>query len=102
QDLDFGRHGRAGMEQKRTGNEGNGEERPRGHAATCSWRWLGPTLACGENLERAKGLEPSTPTLARSSSTTELHPHPRWRRLVPDNGEPMPNAHCECNTSARR
>ncbi len=28
-------------------------------------------------LERAKGLEPSTPTLARSCSTTELHPHPR-------------------------
>src|SRR5882757_6440979 len=30
----------------------------------------------GKNLERAKGLEPSTPTLARSCSTTELHPHP--------------------------
>jgi hypothetical protein len=30
-----------------------------------------------EILERAKGLEPSTPTLARSCSTTELHPHPR-------------------------
>src|SRR5579872_2671354 len=29
------------------------------------------------NLERAKGLEPSTPTLARSCSTTELHPHPK-------------------------
>src|SRR4051812_10283660 len=29
-----------------------------------------------EALERAKGLEPSTPTLARSCSTTELHPHP--------------------------
>ena len=28
-------------------------------------------------LERAKGFEPSTPTLARSCSTTELHPHPR-------------------------
>src|SRR5262249_35417917 len=27
--------------------------------------------------ERAKGLEPSTPTLARSCSTTELHPHPK-------------------------
>jgi hypothetical protein len=27
-------------------------------------------------LERAKGFEPSTPTLARSCSTTELHPHP--------------------------
>jgi hypothetical protein len=30
-----------------------------------------------EILERAKGLEPSTPTLARSCSTTELHPHPK-------------------------
>ena len=30
-----------------------------------------------EFLERAKGLEPSTPTLARSCSTTELHPHPK-------------------------
>src|SRR6185437_15437491 len=34
-------------------------------------------------LERAKGFEPSTPTLARSCSTPELHPHPRsWRRWV--------------------
>ncbi len=30
-----------------------------------------------ENLERAKGFEPSTPTLARLCSTPELHPHPR-------------------------
>ena len=29
-----------------------------------------------ECLERAKGFEPSTPTLARSCSTPELHPHP--------------------------
>jgi hypothetical protein len=29
-----------------------------------------------EKLERAKGFEPSTPTLARSCSTPELHPHP--------------------------
>ena len=27
-----------------------------------------------EDLERAKGFEPSTPTLARLYSTTELHP----------------------------
>jgi hypothetical protein len=33
----------------------------------------------GENLERAKGFEPSTPTLARSCSTPELHPHPDRR-----------------------
>ena len=37
--------------------------------------------ACGslgweECLERAKGFEPSTPTLARLCSTPELHPHP--------------------------
>jgi hypothetical protein len=51
-----------------------------------------------ENLERAKGLEPSTPTLARSCSTTELHPHPRWRRTRAVNGRPMPNADRECNS----
>jgi hypothetical protein len=28
-------------------------------------------------LERAKGFEPSTPTLARLCSTPELHPRPR-------------------------
>jgi hypothetical protein len=39
-------------------------------------------------LERAKGFEPSTPTLARSCSTTELHPHPRdWRRWCAVNGQ---------------
>jgi hypothetical protein len=27
------------------------------------------------DLERVKGFEPSTPTLARLCSTTELHPH---------------------------
>ena len=50
------------------------------------------------NLERAKGLEPSTPTLARSCSTTELHPHPRWRRSLAGNGRAMPNADRECNS----
>src|ERR1700685_1613586 len=30
-----------------------------------------------EDLERAKGFDPSTPTLARLCSTPELHPHPR-------------------------
>src|SRR3954466_9891722 len=33
-------------------------------------------------LERAKGFEPSTPTLARSCSTPELHPHPRTGEWV--------------------
>jgi hypothetical protein len=36
---------------------------------------LRQTLRIWKILERAKGLEPSTPTLARSCSTTELHPH---------------------------
>jgi hypothetical protein len=49
---------------------------------------LRQTLPLQENLERAKGFEPSTPTLARSCSTTELHPHPRdWRRLIAGNGQ---------------
>src|SRR5882757_5033517 len=52
-----------------------------------------------EILERAKGLEPSTPTLARSCSTTELHPHPRCRRSLADNGRAMPNAGRECNSA---
>ena len=34
-----------------------------------------PLILCGF-LERAKGFEPSTPTLARLCSTPELHPHP--------------------------
>ena len=51
-------------------------------------------------LERAKGLEPSTPTLARSCSTTELHPHPKalaaiWHR---QRRRAMPNAAGECNS----
>jgi hypothetical protein len=57
------------------------------------------TLPILENLERAKGFEPSTPTLARSCSTTELHPHPRgWRRSLAGNGRAMPNAAPECNS----
>jgi hypothetical protein len=49
-------------------------------------------------LERAKGLEPSTPTLARSCSTTELHPHPKALAAITGNGRPMPNAADECNS----
>src|ERR1700721_461891 len=45
-------------------------------------------VTCEENLERAKGFEPSTPTLARRCSTTELHPHPSvWRRHLAGNGQ---------------
>src|SRR5215472_8804307 len=35
-----------------------------------------------EDLERARGFEPPTPTLARLCSTPELHPH-RPRRVGP-------------------
>ena len=35
-----------------------------------------------KNLERARGFEPPTPTLARLCSTPELHPH-RPRRVGP-------------------
>src|SRR5580700_3718538 len=57
-------------------------EKPAGTAG------LRRTLPLLENLERAKGFEPSTPTLARSCSTTELHPHPRdWRRSLAGNGQ---------------
>jgi hypothetical protein len=57
-------------------------EKPAGTAG------LRRTLPLLENLERAKGFEPSTPTLARSCSTPELHPHPRdWRRSLAGNGQ---------------
>jgi hypothetical protein len=51
-------------------------------ALECAWlRETQPALASALNdfsklLERAKGFEPSTPTLARLCSTPELHPHP--------------------------
>jgi hypothetical protein len=51
-----------------------------------------------EHLERAKGLEPSTPTLARSCSTTELHPRPKeLAAMTPTTGRAMPKAAHECN-----
>src|SRR5579859_5771919 len=68
-------------------------------------KWSRPSWAApifpflGEKLERAKGFEPSTPTLARSCSTPELHPHPWDCRLnVTGDRRPMPNAECECNS----
>ena len=36
-----------------------------------------------EVLERVKGFEPSTPTLARLCSTPELHPR-RWKFIAGD------------------
>src|SRR5665213_3698163 len=46
-------------------------------------------------LERAKGFEPSTPTLARLCSTPELHPHPS-RPFQTDHGY-MPETLRHCN-----
>ena len=46
-----------------------------------------------EKLERAKGFEPSTPTLARSCSTPELHPHP-WERRPTVTGDRQSYAKC--------
>ena len=51
--------------------KGKKQEAPR-------WAPLRMSISQG-NLERAKGFEPSTPTLARLCSTTELHPHPMAR-----------------------
>src|SRR5262249_48988837 len=42
----------------------------------CSYNYLGVHVI----MERAKGFEPSTPTLARSCSTPELHPRPNSGR----------------------
>jgi hypothetical protein len=55
-------------------------------------------------LERAKGFEPSTPTLARSCSTPELHPHPNSGRANgrPDHRAPMPKGRNLCNHPAGR
>ncbi len=51
-------------------------------------------------LERAKGFEPSTPTLARSCSTPELHPHPCKEAGggYPSAAPPMPKRAADCNT----
>ena len=43
-----------------------------------------PSTSHSRHLERAKGFEPSTPTLARLCSTTELHPHPDVATTVID------------------
>src|SRR6185437_2987502 len=48
-----------------------------------------------DHLERAKGFEPSTPTLARLCSTTELHPRPI--RLASTGALRMPNGPKLCN-----
>jgi putative thioredoxin len=58
-----------------------------------------------ENLERAKGFEPSTLTLARLCSTPELHPHSS-RRAAKSLGSTatrayMPNRVVDCNPKLR-
>jgi hypothetical protein len=77
--------------QKAKAADGTPAERPQPIAAKRKARLsagLRQTLPICKNLERAKGFEPSTPTLARSCSTTELHPHPRdWRRSLAGNGQ---------------
>ena len=71
-------------------------EKPAGTAG------LRRTLPLLENLERAKGFEPSTPTLARSCSTLS---YTRIREIggdrSPATGRAMPNAALECNSRAR-
>ena len=57
---------------------------------------LGRFWPGAEGLERAKGFEPSTPTLARLCSTPELHPHPDPTAPVAGRS-PMPNGHRLCN-----
>ena len=59
-----------GLQKKLCFHRGLGARRGRG-AGSASWR-----------LERAKGFEPSTPTLARLCSTPELRPH-RSDRFMP-------------------
>jgi hypothetical protein len=48
-------------------------------------------------LERAKGFEPSTPTLARLCSTPELHPHPILPGEAGLGGRSMPQTGAGCN-----
>src|SRR5687767_6826483 len=50
-------------------------------------------------LERAKGFEPSTPTLARLCSTPELHPRPAGEPAAPYMDEGSSN--CNRATMAR-
>jgi hypothetical protein len=54
------------------------------------------------NLERAKGFEPSTPTLARSCSTPELHPRPKSGRSngCAEHRAAMPKGEKLCNHPA--
>ena len=75
--------------------------RTRATYLSAAWRRISGCYGLAGNLERAKGLEPSTPTLARSCSTTELHPHPiAPATITPATGRPMPKADLECNSQA--
>ena len=69
-------------EMTRAGSEGDTGQAP----AQTSSEERQRAMRTDETLERAKGFEPSTPTLARLCSTTELHPHPcrvATRRCMP-------------------
>ena len=65
----------------------------------------GSARSVRENLERAKGFEPSTPTLARLCSTPELHPLTdrrsgvvRWTAMPPrGDGGYMTQGLLKCN-----
>src|ERR1700733_14060116 len=53
------------------------------------------SVAEKEELERAKGFEPSTPTLARLCSTPELHPHPRRVRRPSEKPDGPPHTYAK-------
>src|SRR3954469_17427277 len=81
-----------------------GRRKRRGRADSPAFRM--PTLDFRRILERAKGFEPSTLTLARLCSTPELHPHSKPLFLMPKLGigatrAYMPNRYRLCNPKLR-
>jgi hypothetical protein len=64
--------------QKLSGDQPQNATSQPPHSDTNEYTWGRPST-----LERAKGFEPSTPTLARLCSTPELHPHPRRQWPLP-------------------
>ena len=61
------------------------------HAGEWSPAWHGMNPISDRNLERAKGFEPSTPTLARLCSTPELRPLDRRSGKMPRSVERAPS-----------
>src|SRR5436305_11233339 len=70
---------------------------PRLRREVFATNWLASRCSKERRLERAKGFEPSTPTLARSCSTPELHPHPKSSGWVAAGAPRMPKHARECN-----